>query len=267
MDNQVFTELRQLIYSTSGISLSDDKRPLLANRIYKRLRHLGIESAADYLKTVLNDSSGAELNCLLDAISTNVTYFYREKEHFERLTEIIKEHRKKVGQKLRIWCAASSSGEEPYTITMTVLEALGGGQVDFKLLATDLNTTVLKQAIKGVYLNKDIRNVPVPILKTYFSKSSNASTDLWQIKDFLKQYVIFRRLNLIETPYPISGPVDVIFCRNVMIYFDQVVRKKVVDEMYRLLRPGGYLIVSKSENLLGLDHKFKSSKDSVYQKL
>ncbi|MCC6933971.1 MAG: chemotaxis protein CheR [Deltaproteobacteria bacterium] len=223
MDKKVFKLFRDIIYDSCGIALSDDKIHLLSNRIFKRMRRLGIADPAAYLAIVKNDESGKELIQLINAISTNVTHFFREPEHFHRLTQICKDYDKVAKDKIRIWCAASSTGEKPYTIAMTYAEALNLENIDFKILATDINVEVLKHAKRGYYLQNQVGKIP----------------------DHLDRNI---------------------FCRNVIIYFDLETRAKVINEMYRVFAPGGYLILNRSENLLGLKHPFQPLSESVYRK-
>ena len=168
--------------------------------------------------------------------------------------------------RFRIWSAASSTGEEPYTIAMTVLEAAGGRRIDFKVLATDLSTRVLGFAREGVYEAKRLEGVRPGLRDAYFERTQAGEAPAYRVRPILRQTVVFQRINLAETPYVMKGPFDAIFCRNVMIYFDEEVRKRLLGEMLRLLRPSGYLLVGHSESLAVLATQFKSVKPSVYLK-
>ena len=266
MEQQVFDKLREIIYRESGISLNNDKVSLLSNRLQKRLRYLGLSTPNEYLAFLSEDHSGEELVELLDAISTNVTYFYREDEHFKQRGEMLGNWNAAKKNKLRIWCAAASSGEEPYTLAITVKEHLDLKAVDFKMLATDICLKVLRKALDGVYSEEQFRHMPVPIRNKYFEAVNVGGKRMYQVEPGLGDYITYKRLNLSVFPYPLKGPFDFIFCRNVMIYFDVQLRQKIINEFQRLLSPGGYLFVSRSETLLGVNHNLKTVAVSVYQK-
>ena len=266
MDPRVFKSFRDIIYDSCGIALTDDKVNLLSNRIFKRMHRLSLTDPASYLELVKKDTSGEELIHLINAISTNVTHFFREPEHFDRLKDFLKDLTEKKKDRIRVWCAASSTGEEPYTIAMTAAETLNLNASDFKLLATDINIEVLKHARRGYYLETQVEKIPKLYRTKYFTRVKLDEDYYWQIKPELARYVIFSRLNLVDFPYKIKSQVDVIFCRNVLIYFDLETRQRVIDEMYRLLVPGGYLLLSRSENMLGITHSFNYMSESVYRK-
>lgn len=265
MEQQVFQRFRDLIYRESGMALKPEKITLLSARIQKRIRDLALGSPGEYLEVIETDASRTELMLLLEAVSTNTTHFFRENDHFEFLNEWLDEWKKLKESKLRIWCAASSSGQEPYTISMCVLERLAGYRADFKLLATDISGKVLKIAMKGSYPQSEFAKVPKHLVNKYFERDPETSGNL-QAKPELISPILYRRLNLNTVPYPVKGPVDLIFCRNVMIYFDNVMRQKVVDNFYEVLRPGGYLIVSHSESLLGIANRFERHTNSIFRK-
>ncbi|MBI5833095.1 MAG: methyltransferase domain-containing protein [Armatimonadetes bacterium] len=266
MDRVVFERFRDLIYDRSGILLRDGKEVLVAARVGKRMRSLGLEHHSDYYQHVVNDQSGTELTILLDAISTNTTSFYRERDHFEQMTGYLTAWLAEGRTRLRLWCAASSTGEEPYTIAITVKEALAGRAVDARILATDINTQVLEQAQVGEYEPEKVHPVPPELRQKYFAKVQRPKGTMLAVGDELKQLLAFRRMNLAETPYPLKGPLDLIICRNVMIYFDNTVRQRFLDEAFRLLRPSGILMVGHAESLTGLTGGFKPVRPSVYIK-
>lgn len=267
MDAKTFDAFRKLVYNKSGINLGEQKQALVCARVGKRMRMLGLDDYRDYLQYVSDDESGEELVKLLDVISTNVTHFFREAKHFEVLESILRQWSGEGLRRMRIWCAASSTGEEPYTLAMTVKEALGDGNVtDVKILATDISTRVLEVARQGVYEERKLDKVPEKHLRKYFQKGSGRAEGYYMVKKPLRDMISFGRLNLSIQPFPIHGPLDVIFCRNVMIYFDNHVRTKVLENMYRLLKPGGYLMVGHAESLTGLVSNFKNIMPSVYVK-
>ena len=266
MDKKTFEKFREIVYAKSGISLNDSKVALVTARVGKRMRALGIENHRTYLERVIKDESGEEVVHLLDAISTNVTHFFREANHFSFLESVYREWVKAGQRRFRMWSAACSTGEEPYSMLMTMLSAVDHVNLDLKLLATDISTRVLSASMAGEYTEERIKNVPKNLLHKYFEPRRAGNEKRYVAKGVLKNYVVFRRLNLNEPPFPMRGPLDIIFCRNVMIYFDNVVRKQLLDEMYRLLKPGGYLMVGHAESLTGIVSDFKPVRPSIYVK-
>ncbi len=266
MDKKVFKEFTKIIYDTSGIALSDNKEALVNARVAKRMRALGYSDHELYLKYVLSNSNDEEIVHLLDAISTNVTNFYREPHHFELLTTAMQRWIANGNRRFRFWSAGCSSGEEPYTMAMTLQEVCNGNSVDVKILATDISTQILQKSIHGVYDSKKIGDVAPLLRERYFDKKGRGELALYSVKAALKRIIVFKRLNLSVVPFPMSGPMDAIFCRNVMIYFDNDIRRRLLDEFYRLLKPGGYLMVGHAESLTGMLSGFKTVKPSVYIK-
>jgi chemotaxis protein methyltransferase CheR len=261
VEPKTFERLRHIIERESGIMLSEEKHPLLQNRLGRRLRKLGLGNEEDYLHIVESKDGRDELVELIDCISTNVTYFWREKAHFEFLFKVLEGYRLAGKPGMKVWCSASSSGEEPYSIAMCMAE--GFPQGDNLVLGTDICVRVLKQAVDGVYDHKQLRDVPFEYRRRYFE---SRGSDTVEIVPELRRLTAFRRLNLAHFPYPLKGPVDMIFCRNVMIYFSLELRRKLVHEFHRLLVPGGYLIVGHSESLLGIDHPLRTIRSGIYQK-
>lgn len=266
MEQRVFERFRDIIYRESGIVLPPEKLPLLQNRIQKRLKALKIASEGEYLNIIEVDVSGEELIHLIDAISTNVTHFYREAGHFETLRTLLASWKNKKNE-VRIWCAAASSGEEPYTIAFEASEAIDQRNCSFKILATDICTKVLETAVEGVYTDKCVSTVPQAIKTKYMSKQVSNDETFWKVKPEIASHLVFKKLNLVKFPYPLNGPIDIIFCRNVMIYFDKPTRTRIIAEFTRLLAPGGYLILSHSENLLGIENNLEKMGASVFQKI
>jgi len=268
IDHRTFKRVQSFIYNEVGINLTEAKKALVSSRLRKRMIALNIGEYKDYIHFVENDKSGKEIVQLFNAISTNVTHFFRENDHFIKLTEIFREAHKNGAQKYRIWSAASSSGEEPFSIAMTIKEVLGNKNFDVKILGTDISTKVLNMCLKGEYTEKNMEQVSSKIRMKYFTSYMDSNNVMrYQIDDSLKRMMLFKRLNLSKPPFPMKGNLDVIFCRNVMIYFDDIVRTRLINEFYRLLKPGGYLFVGHSESLAGLkDHNFRLIKASVYKK-
>lgn len=264
LNYSTFNKIRQVVYDQSGISLGDNKQALVRARVSKRMRHLNIATYDDYIEYVLDETTGVELEYMLDAISTNTTHFYREDSHFELMRRILKDWMKDGLRRLRIWCAASSTGEEPYTLAIEALESIGQNKVDTKILATDIAPSVLKIAIAGVYSAEKVATIPDHLKNQFFDKIKSNDELLFKAKPILKKMLLFRQMNLSVTPYPIKNQIDMIFCRNVMIYFDQDLRAKLVEEFKRLIRPGGYLFVGHAESITAFSKGFKCIKPSVY---
>ena len=268
MSGKLFQRFCKIAYEKSGITLKPGKEALVAARVAKRQRALGIATAKQYLTYLEADSEGEELIQFLDAISTNYTHFFREITHFEQLAREVDKWVARGQTRLRIWSAASSTGEEPYSIIITVLEALDGRDVDFKLLATDISTKVLAKASAGVYAPSQLDPVANAFKKRYFERvgEGRANDATYQVKSHVKKAAVFKRLNLSTPPFPMTGPLDVVFCRNVMIYFDNAVRQGLVTEIERLLKPGGVLFVGHSETLTGISTGLVLEQPSVYRK-
>jgi len=263
-----FERFCSLAYDKAGIRLRDGKEALVSARVSKRMRALDLRDFSDYLEVLDTDEN--ELIHFLDAISTNYTSFFREREHFNLLTEHVRQWIDRGRQRLRIWSAASSSGEEPYSLAITMAEALNGRELDYRILATDISLSVLQRGQEGVYSSAALTNVPPEWRGKYFrrlraARDDNEKSPQYAVKDELRQRIVFRHMNLNEVPYPLRGPLDAVFCRNVMIYFDKDVRQRLISEFERLLRPGGLLIVGHTETLTGIRHRFSTVKPSVYR--
>lgn len=265
MSSSTFAQFRELIHRLSGIALSEGKEGLVRARVSKRMRALGILEYDEYLERVVADCTGEEIVNLLDVISTNVTSFFREERHFQVLAETARTWLAERRTNLRLWSAACSTGEEPYSMAMTLLPLLEGGGVDLKILATDLSTRALDRARSGRYEGDKLRGVPPEHRTRFFADDPNHPSTL-NVAPELRRAVVFARLNLSQVPFPMSGPFDAVFCRNVMIYFDVDIRRRLLAEILRLLRPGGWLFVGHSESLMGLTSGFKSVSASVYVK-
>ncbi len=268
MNKALFGQLSRIAYDKGGILLKEGKETLVSARLGKRLRALGLSSVEDYLELLSGDDEGEELVQFLDAISTNFTSFMREPDHFDLLSEQFSKWHSAGQRRFRFWCAASSSGEEPYSIAITILDALDGRQgTDFKILATDISTKVLGLAAAGVY--EEARLEPLSRLQRskYFDKRKQpGGAAAFEVKPLVKKCVVYKRLNLSVIPFPMAGPLDFVFCRNVMIYFDANIRQRVVGESERLLKPGGYLITGHSETLSGLKTGLEAIRPSIYRK-
>jgi chemotaxis protein methyltransferase CheR len=263
LDEKTFRRFAELIYREAGIYLAENKKALVSARLGKRMLALGLRSYNEYYEYVQNDRSLNEIGVLIDAISTNVTHFFRESDHFPLLAEIVQRWESEGQRRFRIWCAASSSGEEPYTIALTLAESMTQMR-DTKILATDISNTVLQIARQGAYSSKQLNAVPAHLIRKYFFPIESEGVPHYQVIPQLREKLQFSWLNLSAPPFPMKGPLDVVFCRNVMIYFDNNVRQKLVDEICRLLKPGGYLMIGHAESLSGLAHDLRPVRPSVY---
>jgi chemotaxis protein methyltransferase CheR len=266
MDRTTFEQFRRIVYSKSGIALREGKEALVSARVGKRMRALGLTDHKSYLNHVVRDRSGAEIVHLLDAISTNTTSFFRESDHFRFFDEIVDGWIERGQKRFRFWSAACSSGEEPYTMALSLKEKLEDRQVDLKILATDISTRALNRGLAGEYSKDKLESIPPVTRQRYFDRAFRDDGDFYTVKDSIKKMIVFRRLNLSQPPFPMTGPLDVVFCRNVMIYFDNDVRNRLLADIYRLLKPGGYLMVGHSESLTGTNTDFQSIKPSIYIK-
>ncbi len=267
-----FKKFSRYVYDVAGINLHDGKKELLKARLAKILREREFSSFREYYSRVINDTSGYELTLLLNALSTNLTYFFREPQHFDFLEkevfpELARSRQSSKDKQLRLWSAGCSSGEEAYTMAMTAFEALGpSAEHQIEILATDLSTKVLAMARTGIYKQEKINKIPPKLGRRYFQKGRNRWKGYFRVKKEIREKVKFERLNLIEE-FQFDKPFDVIFCRNVMIYFDTPTRQMLVEKLYRTLAPGGYLFIGHSESLTGLRHSFKYIQPAIFKKV
>ncbi|MCD6459793.1 protein-glutamate O-methyltransferase CheR [bacterium] len=251
---KMFTDL---IYQKSGISLGFNKQHLVKARLQKIMRELGINKFKDYYDYLTNSNGTNQLIQMIDAITTNHTFFFREKEHFSALNDFVIPHilsaKKTSGnRKIRAWCCASSTGEEPYTIVLCLMNQICDIEnYNVKLLATDISSSVLMAAVKGIYCDKKVKSVPLYLLNKYFDKFQEDGAVFYKVKPVLKDMIIFRLFNLISPVFPFKNRFDFIFCRNVMIYFDIPTREELLLKLVNYLAPGGYLFIGHSENISG----------------
>jgi chemotaxis protein methyltransferase CheR len=257
-----YAAIRDLVHGRAGIALGDSKQALVQARLAKRLRVLGLSGYDEYLEVLSGPEADDEIVHLLDAISTNFTSFYRDGKHFEVLTEIVRSAVEAGKKSFRLWCAAAATGEEPYTLSMVCQDAAGPGIADLRILATDISTRALESCQRGSYDEQKLANVPEVQKRKWWDRVPEGLS----AKPSLREPLSFARLNLSDVPYPMRGPMDAIFCRNVMIYFDREGRSRFVREATRLLVPGGYLFVGSSESLSGIGEGFQAVMPSVYRK-
>jgi chemotaxis protein methyltransferase CheR len=263
-----FEKLARLVYDQSGIRLEAQKLDLLQARLRKRLKALSLRTFKDYYRFVTDDESGVEMVRMLDCVTTNKTEFFREHQHFEHLirTALPALKRKPAGgEPLRLWSAACSTGEEVYSLAMTALETLRGNH-PIKVLGTDISTKVLSKAMGGVYEEEKVQGVPNEWLSKYFLQEEREGERFYRVGHPLKEVTRFSRFNLNGGDYPFQSRFDVIFCRNVMIYFDQAVQQKLVERLTACLKSGGHLYTGHSESLLRVKHSLKAVAPSVYVK-
>ena len=266
-----FWQLRGFIHAHTGIALSEHKKALVCSRLSKRLRHHGLQHYSDYyVLLVEKDPEGAELMAMINSITTNKTDFFREQHHFNFLTEQVFPTYKQNPNRdrpLRMWSAASSTGEEAYSLAMTALEAMPSfNDIDIRILATDIDTDVLSRAASGVFSRVQAKQIPETLLRRYFLRGQRAHDGEVMAKPLLKSLVHFHWLNLQEDPWPMQEKFDVIFCRNVLIYFDKPTQQKLFQRMAGALKKEGYLMLGHSEAMHGLNDLFKPVGHSIYQR-
>jgi len=261
-----FNKISQLLYQISGITLQHGKEELVKARLGKRLRVLGLNNYDEYLTYINNDTSRNELSTMTDALTTNKTSFFRETQHFEFLQKHILPNVPKNSRNLRIWCAGCSSGEEPYSLGIILNESIPNiYNWDIKVLATDISPTMLQKAREAIYSEDLIMDVAPSIKRKYFKKVNGDSSQNYQVHDKIKSLIKFARLNLMG-PWQMRGPFDVIFCRNVMIYFDRITREKLIHRFWKLIKPHGFLFVGHSESLTGGSNLFQYIQPATYMK-
>ena len=259
-----FATIQKLMHDHAGIVLKETKQALVEARVNSRLRLLALSSYTEYVQYLEGAKGEDELVHLIDAITTNVTHFFREPDHIDYLQQEVAGWLEAGKRKFRFWSAGCSTGEEPYSLAMMLRQVQGIEGADVRILATDVSTRVLKKAMAGRYRLSKVEAVPEQYRRGAFSPDGGTHA---VITDALKRNILFRRLNLNTTPYPIEGTFDAIFCRNVMIYFDRELRARIINEAHRLLNPNGLLVVGHAETLLGVDSKFGFLQPSVYRKV
>jgi len=262
LNEQEFTQFSGLIYRIAGISMSPAKKPLITSRLAKRLKHYQLASYGDYFRFITSAQGKDELQEAVDSLTTNETHFFREPKHFDFLRQRVIPARQ-VGKGLRIWSAACSSGEEPYSIAMVLDELLG--KEPWEVVASDISTRVLEKARSGLFPIERLPEIPKPYLTRYCLKGVDEHDGTLLIEKPLRDRVRFIAHNLTQ-PAPRLEPFDVIFLRNVMIYFDQETKRQVVSRLTPLLRPGGYFLVGHSESLNGVTDELRSVLPAVYRK-
>jgi chemotaxis protein methyltransferase CheR len=261
--DQEFALFQRLIYKIAGINLSDAKKVLLVGRLQKRLRHFELDSFSEYYRMLSTGKHPDELQTMVDLLTTNETYFFREPKHFDFLRDEVLPTRR-VGGPFRVWSAASSTGEEAYTLAMLLAEHLPGAQ--WEIVGSDISTQVLEKARRGHYPLERNEGIPPAFLTKYCRKGVRSQAGTFLISSELRKRVSFHHVNLTLPVEADIGKFDVIFLRNVMIYFDMETKHKVVGNLLPRLHPGGYFIIGHSETLNGISDGLRQVRPTIYQK-
>lgn len=256
-----FERVRSLIYKRAGIALADSKHEMVYSRLARRLRATGIRSFQTYLDNLESGQDNEEWEAFTNALTTNLTSFFREAHHFP----ILADHVKNAKEPLLIWCAASSTGEEPYSIAMTLCEALGTLTPQAQVIATDIDTNVLTTGANGIYPIDRVDKMSPERVKRFFLRGKGANAGMVRVRPELRQMVTFKQLNLLSDDWPISGTFDAIFCRNVMIYFDKPTQGKILSRFAPLMKHDALLFAGHSENFLYVSDAFKLRGKTVYE--
>ncbi|MEO7495524.1 MAG: CheR family methyltransferase, partial [Massilia sp.] len=256
-----FERVRALIYARAGISLADSKQEMVYSRLARRLRATGIVSFDTYLDELEAGRLGEEWESFINALTTNLTSFFREAHHFPLLAD----HLKSLSGPITIWCSASSTGEEPYSIAMTACEAFNTLTPPVTIVATDIDTNVLAVGDRGVYGIERLDKMATERAKRFFLRGKGEQAGMVRVRPELRQLVTFRQLNLLADSWPVGGQFDVIFCRNVMIYFDKATQRKILGRFVPLMKPNGLLFAGHSENFLYVSEALKLRGKTVYE--
>ncbi len=262
LDQSQFDTIRRMVYQLCGINLTDGKNGLVRARLLKRLRALNLPDFDAYLQRIRDDRSGGEIVAMIDVLTTNKTSFFREAQHFDYLQEEVFPAFAGNRRPLRIWCAGCSTGEEPYTLAIVLREAFRDTKMDVKILATDISTRVLEHARAGVYEADKLSEAPPTLVSRYFTEEPGAPRR-YRVRPETQKLIQFARLNLMEE-WPMRGPFDVIFCRNVMIYFDKETQERLIRRFAALLGPGAPLLVGHSESLTAWSSIVRYVRPAVY---
>jgi chemotaxis protein methyltransferase CheR len=259
---QDFELVRNLLYKRAGINLSSTKDQMVYSRLARRLRSLNLRSFTEYFSYL--EQHDEEWQQFINALTTNLTSFFRENHHFEMLAAHVRKsaHERRP---LRIWCSASSTGEEPYSLAMTMIEALGTLTPDVEIIASDINTGVLVTARAGVYPEERVEQLALPRKKQFFLRGKGAQVGKVRVRPELQALIEFRQINLLDTDWGVAAGLDVIFCRNVMIYFDKPTQSKILERMIKLLRPDGLFFAGHSESFVHASHIVKLLERTVYR--
>ncbi|WP_298017695.1 CheR family methyltransferase [uncultured Castellaniella sp.] len=249
-----------LLHKRAGIVLGDHKKDMAARTLGLRAHHAGLGAVRDYLNYLEQNPQSEEWDRFISAFTINHTAFFREQHHFQILADFVRTRRKPIS----IWCCASSTGEEPYTLAMTLHDACGQSDAGISVLATDIDLQVLAQARKGVYTLDRIKPIPPEFLRRYFLRGTGRQAGMAMVKPVIRNLVTFEELNLVAPAWPISQKFDAIFCRNTMIYFDKPTQTRILERFVPLLKPGGLMFAGHSENFTYLTKSLRLQGQTVY---
>lgn len=265
-----FAFVSRLLYERAGIRMTEQKRALISGRLTKRVRALGFGGFSEYFEYLRTAGGDEEFGKLLDLLTTNHSYFYRESEHYDFLVANVLGPLKTAlaagrPAELRIWSAGCAAGEEAFAVAMTLRDSLGDllPRVDSGILATDISAAALREAMTAVYPSARLKELPKRFLDNYMIKLDE---EHWTVRPELKTMVMFKRLNLMREDFPFKGRFDVVFCRNVMIYFDADSRRRLIASLHRVIKPGGYLFIGHSESIQRADCPFEYLRPAIYRK-
>ncbi|MEH6436944.1 CheR family methyltransferase [Massilia sp. DD77] len=260
-----FERVRALIYQRAGISLADSKQEMVYSRLARRLRATGIQSFGRYLDDLEAGRMQAEWEAFTNALTTNLTSFFREAHHFPLLAEHLKALHQRERRTITVWCSAASTGEEPYSIAMTACEAFNTLTPPVQIVATDIDTNVLATGANGVYPMERVDKMDIERLKRFFLKGKGGHEGMARVRPELRSLVSFKQLNLLADGWPVEGPFDAIFCRNVMIYFDKDTQRKILSRFVPLMKPHALLFAGHSENFLYVSDSLRLRGKTVYE--
>jgi len=257
-----FDRVQDMIYKRAGISLHDGKHAMVYSRLSRRLRETGYQSFRDYLSW-LDSTESSEWQEFINALTTNLTSFFRENHHFDIFSDLLKS--KRDGTQWRVWCSAASTGEEPYSIVMTALESLGE-RANFSLTASDIDSKVLASASKGAYRMDGLKGIDSNQMQRFFLRGRGVNDGFARVKSDLRDRIEFLMVNLIRDDWPFKEPFDAVFCRNVMIYFDAPTQRRVLEKIHRVMKPGALLFVGHAENFSDSRDLFVLKGKTVYER-
>lgn len=258
-----FERVRKMIYEHAGISLNESKQELVYSRLSRRLRATGLSTFGEYLR-LLESNNEDEWEAFTNSLTTNLTAFFREPHHFPLLAEHLRARKAKGGQ-IMLWCSAASTGEEPYSMAITAAETFGTLSPPVSIIASDLDTHVLEKARQGVYLEDRISKMNPDLVRKYFLRGSGKNEGYVRVREELRKLITFRQINLLHKEWPLRPPLDAIFCRNVMIYFDKPTQLEILKKFVPLLRSDGLLFAGHSESFHHADEYFKLRGKTVYE--
>ncbi|MBQ3671760.1 MAG: chemotaxis protein CheR [Treponema sp.] len=272
LTDEQFHKIADFIQTNVGIKMPDQKKIMVQSRLYSRLKELKIDNFDEYIDYAFqkNAQGDEEIALMINVITTNLTSFFRENQHFEYMTASALPEIAKEFDKLEVWSAACSSGEEPYTLSIVIQEFMrthSGAFKDFSVLASDISSRMLDKAVNAVYPMDEVESLSFDLKKRYFLRSKDQSNPLVRLKKTTREKVVFQRLNFMDDDYPISTMKNIIFCRNALIYFDKPTQEAVIRKLIKHLVPGGYLFLGHSETIFGMDLPLKTVGPTIFKKV